>query len=296
MFATVTAVVTAVTSPTAEPAAREAFVPYPDVIEFTATAMPSSTGTGFGSGAAPVALSPISETRTIGGPAEQAGLDLAPLARALVSEWDQQPRPHPGFISLDVADGPSPVKDVRREQDRADLSQAGDVEPLGHAGLGGSENDVDALFLPRQTVSLAYRTRSATARAGQFDVDVQPTANLVMAREVSGAGAGALVRIGQNFTEARSRSEQPGWYVYAGADAQALTYKVNGNSGGIADAVRVEDKLMVGDAQVGVALKRRPNEEFALGFVHREVTYEGNIRASFSRDERFLGFSYALVR
>jgi hypothetical protein len=147
---------------------------------------------------------------------------------------------------------------------------------------------------PNSRISLGYSIVSP-ASGGGLELDVAPKASVVFSDEMSGGGAGAFVRIGQNLRRERSSTEAQGWYFYAGADAQALSYKFDGDNASITDGMRVEDKLLVGDAQLGLAL-RKGEGEFALGVTHREVKYEGQLRESQSRNESYLSLSYSLKK
>ncbi len=101
-----------------------------------------------------------------------------------------------------------------------------------------------------------------------------------------GVKFGALVRFGENLQKPRTSSSNA-WRFFAAADAHALTWDFNGNDG---ESVRLEeDKVLVGDAQIGVA---RPlmGGDLAFGFIHREVSVEGA-----SRDEQFGGVTFSMA-
>jgi hypothetical protein len=100
-----------------------------------------------------------------------------------------------------------------------------------------------------------------------------------------GVKLGALVRLGENLSEPRSPSDTS-WRFFAAADAHAITWDFDRNDD---EGVRVEEKMLVGDAQVGVA---RPlaGGDLALGFVHREISAEG-----VSRNEQFGGLTFTLA-
>jgi hypothetical protein len=101
-----------------------------------------------------------------------------------------------------------------------------------------------------------------------------------------GVKLGALVRIGENLSEQRAPADSS-WRFFAAADAHAITWDFDRNDD---EGVRVEDKMLVGDAQLGVA---RPvgGGDLALGFIHREVSAEGA-----SRNEQFGGVTFTMQR
>lgn len=227
--------------------------------------------------------------------ASEVRLDLSPLARSLGADVAED-----AGIGLDVRMAPRD-EGAGFVDARVDLrDQVLTDDRLTTTGLETRELDADRLSVFAEDRSatrfaFAYSFPGEGQEPGQLDVDVQPAAKLVMGRDVSGAGAGAMVRIGQNFTRPRASGELTGWYVYAGADAQALTYRINADAAPFTEAMRVEDKVMVGDAQLGVAW-RRDRGEYTLGFMHREVKYQGPMRESYSTEESFLGLGYALTR
>jgi hypothetical protein len=101
-----------------------------------------------------------------------------------------------------------------------------------------------------------------------------------------GVKFGALVRLGEDLSKPRSQSDAS-WRFFAAADAHALTWDFDRSDG---DSVRLEeDKVLVGDAQLGVS---RPlaGGDLAFGYIHREVSTEGA-----SRTEQFGGVTFSLA-
>ena len=106
----------------------------------------------------------------------------------------------------------------------------------------------------------------------------------------SGMRLGALVRFGEDISAPRSAGAGS-WQLFAAADAHAVTWSfdrtpIDGEDGG----VRVEEKKLVGDAQVGVT-RKLIGGDLAFGFVHREVSHQG-----VSRDEQFGGMTFVMSR
>ncbi len=101
-----------------------------------------------------------------------------------------------------------------------------------------------------------------------------------------GVKFGALVSLGEGLSKPRSLSDNS-WRFFAAADAHALTWDFDRSDG---ESVRLEeDKVLVGDAQVGVS---RPlaGGDLAFGYIHREVSAEGA-----SRTEQFGGVTFSLA-
>jgi hypothetical protein len=99
-----------------------------------------------------------------------------------------------------------------------------------------------------------------------------------------GVRFGALVRLGENLQRPRATSRNA-WRFFIAADAHALTWDFNGNDD---ETLKLEDQIMLGDAQVGLARRLGPGE-LALGFIHREVQTEGA-----SRTEQFGGVTFTM--
>jgi len=132
-------------------------------------------------------------------------------------------------------------------------------------------------------------TNVANVRACANPLDCDEASSRLDVRfngNVEGVRFGALVRFGENFSAPR-RSGSRGWYIFAAADAQAVTWKLDGRAG---EVVRLEEKSLVGDAQAGVAIEVGGGD-LAFGFVHREFSYEG-----YSANEQFGGVTFAITR
>ncbi|MGD2132795.1 MAG: DUF2219 family protein [Maricaulaceae bacterium] len=102
-----------------------------------------------------------------------------------------------------------------------------------------------------------------------------------------GGRIGAVYRFGESLSAPRADSEIEGLYFFAGADAQAVTWRL---TGGDRDAVdmRLEDYSMVGDAQAGVALRLGAGD-LSFGVIHREIRYD-----EAKAEETFGGLSFAI--
>ncbi len=173
-----------------------------------------------------------------------------------------------------------PIQDFADPEDRMPIGLADVANPLrgGNTIVGGQGVDVRYYsgFAPSTTI-------------GDFEVQVRPQASLTVRDDVSGAGAGAMVRFGRNLTEPRHPDETGGWYIFAGADAQALTWRLEPGMR-FNDAVRLEDRTLVGDAEAGIAFRVGP-ADIALAVVHRDIRYR-----DYSTDEQFAGVSVSMTR
>ncbi len=140
---------------------------------------------------------------------------------------------------------------------------------------------------PQDSVQLGYRPPVARAyRQDGLTLDIAPRADVTVGDSYSGARIGALVRLGQDLSADRPRTDGPDWYLFAGADAQALTWRPSGpNQPGV--ALRYEDdQAMIGDIQAGVAVRVRGGD-LAFGYVQREYSYRDA-----SSTEQFVGVTF----
>lgn len=210
-------------------------------------------------------------------------LDVARVAGALGMEVDDDTS-FLGRVALHVVDDPSIgatpiVTDFDDPYLRAvERSQVGAVS-VYDVGPDGQR------ILPRQGLRLDYVRPLTSALPGDVEVAFEPRANLTFGSDIQGYGGGAIVRFGRNLTEPRGKASR--WYAFIGADAQALTWSLGGNQD---RTLRLEDKQLIGDYQVGVA-RRVAGGDLALGFVHREVKWN-----DYSRDEQFFGVTYTARR
>jgi hypothetical protein len=78
------------------------------------------------------------------------------------------------------------------------------------------------------------------------------------------------------------------WYLFAGADAEALTYSPDSltrfNNGNF----HLQDRIIVGDAQAGVGY-RIGDADLSVSYLRREAQAEG---ISFTEDAAALSFTW----
>ncbi len=186
-----------------------------------------------------------------------------------------------GRVSLSEADilSSSTFRKPARGVLRDDTHRAGAFEPGDVTPWDGDGGAIGSFYVNRD--------------AGGLEIEVTPRARFTSKPEGLGGGAGALVRFGKNLSEPRGGA--PKWYFFAGADAQAVTWQV-GRGVAAGDALRLEEKTLIGDAQVGVAV-RMGRGDLAFGLVHREITYEGarTTQDRVKTEEQFAGVSYAMT-
>jgi len=220
-------------------------------------------------------------------------LDIARIAGAIGFEVDRRDADLMGRVTLRVVNDPNigappDVRDPDNWLSRT-LEASSARAPVSVYDVAESHPGV----MPRRGLRLDYMAPIARRVAGDLEVAVVPRANLVVGRDVSGVGGGAVVRFGRNLT--KPRDERSRWYAFIGVDAQALTWSLGGGRGD-EQALRLEDKQLIGDAQAGIAVRLGAGD-LSFGIVHREIKYRGvNGSDSVERQEQYAGVSYSIVR
>lgn len=120
-----------------------------------------------------------------------------------------------------------------------------------------------------------------------LDLSLTPRASMRFNDEESSALVGAVVEIGRDLREG-SEFENNTWYVFAGADAEALTYSPNSIGRLTNGQFHLQDRIIVGDAQAGVGY-RIGDADVSLSYMRREATAED---FSFSEDAAALSFTW----
>lgn len=128
-----------------------------------------------------------------------------------------------------------------------------------------------------------------------LDVELVPTASLHIDDEGRSAALGAVVRIGDDLRANNVDSNT--WYVFAGADAEALSYDSETRSAISRGEFGLSDNMLIGDAQAGVGY-RMGAADVSLGYIRREVTsLDGGLSGEgFSRTEDAAALSFTWKR
>jgi len=219
-------------------------------------------------------------------------LDISRIAGAIGFEVDRRDADLMGRVTLRVVNNPDvgAPPDVRDPDNwlAQTLEASSARAPVSVYDVAETSRGV----VPQRGVRLDYTAPVARRVAGDLEVAFVPRANVVIGRNVSGVGGGAVVRFGRNLT--KPRSERSRWYAFIGVDAQALTWSLGGRSGG--QGLRLEDKQIIGDAQAGIAVRVGAGD-LAFGIVHREIKYQRVDGAEgVRRREQFAGISYSIKR
>ena len=128
-----------------------------------------------------------------------------------------------------------------------------------------------------------------------LDIQLTPRASVKYNDGTSSALVGALVKIGDDLKDGEEFRSNT-WYVFAGADAEALTYSPNDLERVNIGDFHLQERVIVGDAQAGVGYRLNESTDISLGYFRREVTSFGNETdlqgSSYSEDAAALSFTW----
>lgn len=158
------------------------------------------------------------------------------------------------------------------------------AEAAGYALAGDRDR-------PRR-MTLRYEGSFDTPGQSGLDVGLSPRAGVSVGDYGPAAQAGATVRLGRFIGDDAGWS-RPAWWLFAGADRQALLYSP-GSGVTSFGAMTIAPYAMVGDAQAGVAM-RLGGADLSLAYVRRETTYSLPAH-SWDTNEGFAAFSLTLRR
>lgn len=144
-------------------------------------------------------------------------------------------------------------------------------------------------------VNMGFRKSISKKSKKGLDVELVPSASLQIDEEGRSAAFGAVVRIGDDLRANNVDSNT--WYVFAGADAEALSYDSETSSGLSRGEFALSDRMLIGDAQAGVGY-RMGSADVSLGYIRREVTsFDGGLSGEgFSRSEDAAALSFTWKR
>ncbi len=127
-----------------------------------------------------------------------------------------------------------------------------------------------------------------------FDVGVAPRVTITREGAINTRRVGGEVRIGQNFDKRGDGDPGQSWYLFAGADGEALVWEPGEASAFSGSDMALRDKVTVGDLQAGVSFRQGPGQ-ISVSYIRREVEYrERNLGAS--ENEDFAGVSFTIRR
>ncbi|MEO1027891.1 MAG: hypothetical protein AAFX02_02425 [Pseudomonadota bacterium] len=133
----------------------------------------------------------------------------------------------------------------------------------------------------------------------RVDLGFSPSAAFFEDNDVSVRRLGAEFRLGQNFDQRGSTDRPKSWYIFAGAEGEALVWDTgatgfNPSSLLSFNSFTLRDRVTVGDVQIGVSVERFGGQ-FSLSWVRREINF-GDPAFENRFIENFGGVSFTLSR
>lgn len=132
-------------------------------------------------------------------------------------------------------------------------------------------------------LSDTFRRRSEKG----LDLSLKPRASMRFNDELSSTAVGAVIEIGEDLRSG-SDIKSNTWYIFAGADAEALTYTPNALGRITAGEFGLQDRIIVGDAQAGLGY-RIGDADVSLSYMRREASTE---EFNFKEDAATLSFTW----
>ncbi|PHR93760.1 MAG: hypothetical protein COA69_03780 [Robiginitomaculum sp.] len=124
----------------------------------------------------------------------------------------------------------------------------------------------------RHSIDFGYAKNITRGKRGGLNVQLTPRAGLRFDEHSKSALVGALVRIGDNLREG-SEMKSNTWYLFAGADAEAVTYTPSSVRRLTSGDFHLQSRIIVGDAQAGLGY-RFGSADLALTYFRRQATAE----------------------
>lgn len=165
------------------------------------------------------------------------------------------------------------------------------------ASIAGEREQENLSPIPRETRNLTAEmllSASAAQTGLAFDVGLAPRVSITRDGELATRRFGGEVRIGQNFDKRGEAEGAGGWYLFAGADGEALVLEPSGTGSLVPSDMALRDKVTVGDMQAGITFQQGLGQ-VSFSYIQREVEYrERNIGGNDS--EQFAGVTFTIRR
>jgi hypothetical protein len=160
---------------------------------------------------------------------------------------------------------------------------------------GQIAQSLNAPFSDERNVDAEFSIEAPAEMTGlDFDIGVTPRLSVTRDGEFVSRRVGGEVRVGQGLSDFASDGKSPkGWYLFAGADGEALVWDNAQAGSGLGD-MSMSDQLTVGDMQAGISMQRAGGQ-LSLSYIRREVKFDDRNR-NFEETEDFAGISFTMRR
>lgn len=189
-------------------------------------------------------------------------------------------RSYEDFSSLSASSMDLPTFDLPINAIGSTLFKLDVSDPSCLSGAGRCERRSDRL-------SLGLSEYITAKKGSGIDFVLRPRASFRFDEDSSSAVVGAVVEIGEDLRRG-SDIKTNTWYLFAGADAEALTYSADGMRQLSSGQFHLQDRIIVGDAQAGLGY-RIGDADLSLSYLRREATAEG---FSYNEDAAALSFTW----
>lgn len=168
-----------------------------------------------------------------------------------------------------------PIEAIGSTMFKLDLTSPGCVN--------GSDTCVSRDDSVKLGLSDTFRRRSEKG----LDLSLTPRASMRFNDELSSTAVGAMIEIGEDLRDG-SEFKSNTWYVFAGADAEALTYSPHSVGQVTAGEFHLRDRVIVGDAQAGLGY-RIGDADVSLSYKRREASTD---ETTYKEDAAALSFTW----
>jgi len=136
-------------------------------------------------------------------------------------------------------------------------------------------------------IDFGYAKNITAGKKKGFNLQLTPHGGLRIDDDSQSALVGALVRVGDNLRDEPGEKSNA-WYLFAGADAEALSYAPNSMRSLTSGDFHLQDRIVIGDAQAGVGY-RIGDADLALTYYKRQAKAENY---SFDEDAAALSITW----
>jgi hypothetical protein len=197
--------------------------------------------------------------------------------------------PPPSAFSLTgsgVAGAPDPGANLGWSANPAAASVAAQLASRRYGQPDAEYNDLSL------GVSIAATSRQTGLG---FDVGVAPRVGLRDGSDMRGRSLGGELRFGQGLDLADGPTPK-GWYVFVGADGEALVWDTELTNLGMNTFtdVQMTDQITVGDLQAGFSIQRAGGE-LSLSYIRREIEFSDRNK-TLQDTEDFAGITFTMRR
>lgn len=138
------------------------------------------------------------------------------------------------------------------------------------------------------TLDLGYSKRIASISPKGIDISLTPRAAFRRSDDSSSAALGAVFEIGENLRQSAGIDNNT-WYIFAGADAEALNYNAANAASLTRGQFHLQDSIIVGDARAGLGY-RIGEADLSLSYNRREATTSND--ETFTEDAAAISFTW----